>query len=39
MKQHIRHYVNKIHDVITASEIMEALHSPDGVKGCRGLRC
>ena len=34
-KQHIRRYVNKIHDVITTSEIMEALHSHDGVKGCR----
>ena len=35
MKQHIRRYVNKIHDVITTSEIMEALHSHDGVKDCR----
>ena len=32
MKQHIRRYVNKIHDVIIASEIREALHSHDSVK-------
>ena len=35
MKQHIRRYVNENHDVVTASEIMEALHSHGGVKGCR----
>ena len=35
MQQHNRSYVTKIHDVITASEIMEALHSHDSVNGCR----
>lgn len=35
MKAHIKRWVNEKHDVLTASDMMNALESHGGVKGCR----
>ena len=38
MKAHIKRWVNKKHDVLTASDIKNALESHGGVKGCRAAK-
>ena len=35
MKAHIKRWVNEKHDVLTASDMKNALESHGGVKGCR----